>query len=139
MKAVLRYFMLLAALLIPITFSSLKQRFPIVVGITLGVTLAYWGMYFLMKRKVKITDIPSYRNLDFNHLENLQFSSITDIDRTKREDERIPELTVKGKFYYECIVTAVRDKNQQLRGIITAGRDITARIYKTISTTSTTR
>lgn len=53
MKAVLRYFMLLAALLIPITFSSLKQRFPMVVGITLGVTLAYWGMYFLMKRKGK--------------------------------------------------------------------------------------
>ena len=79
----------------------------------------------LMKRKVKITDIPSYGNLDFNHLESLQFSSITDIDRTKREDERIPELTVKGKFYYECIVAAVRDKNQQLRGIITAGRDIT--------------
>ena len=51
MKAVLRYFMLLAALLIPITFSSLKQRFPIVVGITLGVTLAYWGMYFWMKKK----------------------------------------------------------------------------------------
>ena len=47
----MRYFMLLAALLIPITFSSLKQRFPIVVGITLGVTLAYWGMYFWMKRK----------------------------------------------------------------------------------------
>ena len=56
MKAVLRYFMLLAALLIPITFSSLKQRFPIVVGITLGVTLAYWGLYFLMKRKVNRKD-----------------------------------------------------------------------------------
>ena len=52
----MRYFMLLAALLIPITFSSLKQRFPIVVGITLGVTLAYWGMYFLMKRKVNRKD-----------------------------------------------------------------------------------
>ena len=51
MKAVLRYFILLAALLIPITFSSLKQRFPVVVGITLGVTLAYWGMYFWMKKK----------------------------------------------------------------------------------------
>ena len=56
MKAVLRYFMLLAALLIPITFSSLKQRFPIVVGITLGVTLAYWGMYFWMKKKWKRKD-----------------------------------------------------------------------------------
>ena len=79
----------------------------------------------LMTRKVKITDIPSYRELDFDHLENVQMSTITDIDRTKREDERIPELTIGGKIYYECAVTAVRDKTQQLRGIITAGRDIT--------------
>jgi hypothetical protein len=56
MKAVLRYFILLAALLIPITFSSLKQRFPVVVGITLGVTLAYWGMYFWMKKKGKMKE-----------------------------------------------------------------------------------
>ena len=53
MKAVLRYFILLAALLIPFTFSSVKQRFPMVLGITLGVTLAYWGMYFWMKKKGK--------------------------------------------------------------------------------------
>lgn len=79
----------------------------------------------LMERKVKITDIPSYRDLDFNHLENLQMSSITDIDQTKREDERIPEVTVKGKFYYECTVSAVRDKDRKLLGVIAAGRDIT--------------
>ena len=79
----------------------------------------------LMRREVKITDIPSYRHLDFDHLESLQMSSITDIDRTKREDERIPELTIGGKFYYECAVSAVRDKDNRLLGIIAAGRDIT--------------
>ena len=79
----------------------------------------------LLERKVKITDIPSYRDLDFDHLENLLMSSITDIDRTKREDERIPEVTVKGKFYYECAVSAVRGKDKNLLGIIAAGRDIT--------------
>ena len=79
----------------------------------------------LMKRAVKITDIPSYRELDLSKLENLYMSSITDIDRTKHEDERIPELTIGGKFYYECAVTAVRDKDRQLLGIIAAGRDIT--------------
>lgn len=79
----------------------------------------------LMKRKVKITDIPSYRELDLDELENLYMSSITDIDRTKHEDERIPELTIGGKFYYECAVTAVRDKDRQLLGVIAAGRDIT--------------
>ena len=79
----------------------------------------------LMKRKVKITDIPAYRDLDFNHLESFQMVSITDIDRTKREDERIPELTVGGKMYYECSVTAVRDKDNKLHGVIAAGRNIT--------------
>jgi len=79
----------------------------------------------LLERKVKITDIPSYRDLDFDHLENLLMSSFTDIDRTKREDERIPEVTVKGKFYYECAVSAVRGKDKNLLGIIAAGRDIT--------------
>ena len=79
----------------------------------------------LMARRVKITDIPSYRNLDFDQLENLQMSSITDIDQTKQQDERIPEVTVKGKFYYECAVSAIRDKNRNLLGIIAAGRDIT--------------
>lgn len=78
----------------------------------------------LMKRKVKITDIPSYRDLDFDHLENLQMVSITDIDRTKHDDERIPELTIGGKIYYECSVTTVRDKDNQLHGIIAAGRNI---------------
>jgi len=79
----------------------------------------------LKDRQVKITDIPSYRDLDFNHLESLQMVSITDIDRTKSNDERIPELTIGGKLYYECSVTAVRDKDKQLHGIITAGRNIT--------------
>ena len=79
----------------------------------------------LMKRKVKITDIPSYRELDLDKLENLYMSSITDIDRTKHEDERIPELTIGGKFYYECALTAVRDKDRKLLGVIAAGRDIT--------------
>ena len=78
----------------------------------------------LMNRKVKITDIPSYRDLDYNRLESLQMVSITDIDRTKREDERIPEISVGGKMYYECSVTAVRDKDNKLHGIITAGRNI---------------
>ena len=79
----------------------------------------------LMKRKVRITDVPAYKELDFNHLENLQMVSVTDIDRTKRDDERIPEITVGGKMYYECDVTPIRDNDNRLNGIITAGRNIT--------------
>ena len=79
----------------------------------------------LVQRGMKITDIPAYRELDFDRLENLQMVAITDIDRTKREDERIPELTIGGKIYYECAVSAVRDKDHQLLGVIAAGRNIT--------------
>lgn len=79
----------------------------------------------LMERGVKITDIPSYRELDLKGLESIQMTSITDIDQTKREDERIPELTVGGKLYYECAVTAVRGQDEGLLGVIAAGRNIT--------------
>ena len=79
----------------------------------------------LVQRGMKITDIPAYRELDFDRLENLQMVAITDIDRTKREDERIPELTIGGKIYYECAVSAVRDKDHRLHGVIAAGRNIT--------------
>ena len=79
----------------------------------------------LVQRGMKITDIPAYRELDFDRLENLQMVAITDIDRTKREDERIPELTSGGKIYYECAVSAVRDKDHRLHGVIAAGRNIT--------------
>ena len=79
----------------------------------------------LLRRKVKITDVPSYRNLDFEHLENTVMSSITDIDETKQKDERIPELTVGGKYYYEVTLSTLRDEKHNIHGIITAGRNIT--------------
>ena len=79
----------------------------------------------LMRRKVKFHDIPSYSNLDIKDLDTIRLSSITDIDAVKRKDEHIPELTVSGKMYYEAMVSAIRDANGQLLGIIAAGRDIT--------------
>jgi PAS domain S-box-containing protein len=79
----------------------------------------------LLKRKVKITDIPSYRDIDFGHFENTILSSITDIDETKQKDERIPELTIGGKYYYEVTLSTLRDENHHLHGVIAAGRNIT--------------
>ena len=79
----------------------------------------------LIKRKVKISDIPSYKDIDFEHLENAVLSSITDIDKTKQTDERIPELTIGGKYYYEVTLSTLRDEQNNLHGIITAGRNIT--------------
>lgn len=79
----------------------------------------------LLRRKVKITDIPAYRDIDFKHLENTVMSSITDIDDTKQKDERIPELTIGGKYYYEATISTLLDEQQNLHGVITAGRNIT--------------
>ncbi len=79
----------------------------------------------LMKRGVNIRDIPSYRNLDLEHFESTQLSSITDITKVKHDDERIPELTVGGKMYYEATVNPVRNKDGQPLGFVAAGRNIT--------------
>ena len=79
----------------------------------------------LLKRKVNIRDIPSYRDIDLEHLEHTVLSSITDIDETKQTDERIPELTVGGKFYYEATLSTLRDERGSLHGVIAAGRNIT--------------
>ena len=79
----------------------------------------------LMKRHVNIRDIPSYRELDLEHLDYTQLASITDIDKVKHDDERIPELTIGGKFYYEATVNAVRNKEGQTLGFVAAGRNIT--------------
>jgi len=79
----------------------------------------------LLARKVRITDIPSYRNIDTDTLDIIRISSITDIDRTKQTDERIPEVKVGGKFYYEATVSSVRDEDGTFMGVIAAGRNIT--------------
>lgn len=79
----------------------------------------------LLKRKVKMYDIPSYRDIDFEHLDNTVMSIITDIDNIKKTDERIPEITIGGKFYYEVTLSTLRDEQHNLHGIIAAGRSIT--------------
>ncbi len=53
MKATLRYFMILALCLIPFTFIEIKERFPVVIGIFLAVTIAYWIGYALLEKKRK--------------------------------------------------------------------------------------
>lgn len=56
MKTTLRFFILLTALLIPFTFvqqGTLGERFPIMVGITLAVTIGYWTAYIFLEKKRK--------------------------------------------------------------------------------------
>ena len=79
----------------------------------------------LIKRKMKMTDIPSYRDIDIQQLEHTQLSSITDITQVKATDERIPEVTRTGKIYYEVMLGPIRDHKNKLLGVIAAGHDIT--------------
>ena len=79
----------------------------------------------LLKRKIKMTDIPSYREFDIKTLEHTQLSSITDITHVKQTDERVPELTREGKIYYEVMLEPIHDIDNQSLGVIAAGRDIT--------------
>ena len=79
----------------------------------------------LLKRKVKMTDIPSYREFDIKTLEHTQLSSITDITHVKKSDERVPEITREGKIYYEVMLEPIHDIHNQSLGVIAAGHDIT--------------
>ena len=79
----------------------------------------------LLRRRIKITDIPAYKDLDIEHLDHLLCSSITNIDKVKREDEKVPEVLLRGTIYYEVSVRALRNEDGSLRGIVTAGRNIT--------------
>ena len=79
----------------------------------------------LLKRKMKMTDIPSYREFDAKTLEHTQLSSITDITKVKETDERVPEVTRTGKMYYEVMLEPIKDIHNQSLGVIAAGRDIT--------------
>ena len=89
-------------------------------------TFAITDRKTLLERKVKITDIPSYRDLDLSKMDSsIELSSITDIDKTKQQGERIPELRVGGKFYYETTVTPIRSDSGELHGVVAAGRNIT--------------
>lgn len=79
----------------------------------------------LLKRKIKMSDIPSYRDIDIKTLEHTQLSSITDITQVKSVDERVPEVTRAGKIYYEVMLEPIHDIDKQSLGVIAAGRDIT--------------
>ena len=79
-----------------------------------------------LKKNVHINDIPSYRHINIQELyDSIRLSSITDIDQVKKEDERIPDLNLRGTCYYEAILSPIRDENGNLHGVMAAGRNIT--------------
>ena len=54
MKNTFFYFLLLAAVIVPLAFLfEHEEKFPIIMGIVLGMTIAFWGALIVMKRKSK--------------------------------------------------------------------------------------
>ena len=54
MKNTFFYFLLLAAVIVPLAFLfEHEEKFPIIMGIFLGVTIAFWGAIMVMKKKSK--------------------------------------------------------------------------------------
>ncbi len=79
----------------------------------------------LIDQKVNMKDILPYREMDLQTLEATHLSSITNVTQVKQTDERVPQIHVEGKMYYEATLGPIRDKDNNLKGIIVAGRDIT--------------
>lgn len=79
----------------------------------------------LLKHGVKFSDIPTYEGMDIMKIENTQFSSIVDVDKQKRENERVPDTKISGEFYYEANLAPVKNEEGETTGIVVAGRNIT--------------
>lgn len=80
----------------------------------------------LLRRRVSISDIPSYSDIDIHQLhESLRISSITDITAAKHSGERIPECQMQGRFYYQVNLCPIHSRQGRLMGVVAAGTDIT--------------
>ena len=54
MKHTFYYFLLLGAVIIPLSFLfEHEEKFPIIMGIFLGMTIAFWGALMVMKKREK--------------------------------------------------------------------------------------
>jgi hypothetical protein len=52
MKTVFHYFLLLSAFIIPLFFLfEHEEKFPILAGVFIGLTIAYWAAILILKAK----------------------------------------------------------------------------------------
>lgn len=79
----------------------------------------------LLKHRVHYKDIPALNVLDFDSFDNCQMSVISEENQIKTADKFLKQTLVRRKLYYEMNVSVIRDKDGQMMGIVTAGRDIT--------------
>lgn len=78
----------------------------------------------LLEHRVSLKDVPAFKGMDIAFRSPMIFSSITDIDKEK-QDEKIPDIRLRGKNYYETNLSPIWDKKGNYLGVIIAGRNIT--------------
>ena len=78
-----------------------------------------------LSRDTYINDIPPFRNLNINALDNMRASSITPVAELQQAGLLPAGVPPEGNLYYEASVSPIRDKEGRLEGIFTAGRNIT--------------
>ena len=80
----------------------------------------------MLARKPKLSDFPTLQNIDMNNADEVYASSILDLSNIDRPIGETKETAWGGnKSYYERIMTALRDQEGKLTGIVMAGRNIT--------------
>ena len=79
----------------------------------------------LLRHKINYRDIPALAELNLKELDNCQISTISQYNEVKAADKEAPEIRTGRKLYYEMNVSTIRDEQGKVRGVVTAGRDIT--------------
>ena len=77
-----------------------------------------------LARHTHINDIPPFRNIDFRNTDHMQTTTVVSTKELKKAN-LLPEHAPDCNFYYEVAVSTIRDKDGQLIGIFTAGRNVT--------------
>lgn len=78
----------------------------------------------LIRNKINYKDIPALASLDFSTIDDIQMSTISDVNQLKANKETT-EVPRNRKLYYELNISAIRDELGKLQGVVSAGRDIT--------------
>ena len=71
----------------------------------------------------RLSDNPFFSTSDVNQLEITYSSSIVDYDRS--QSERLRQLGLHGKMFYESVVNPIRNADGELEGVYMAGRTVT--------------
>lgn len=79
----------------------------------------------VLERGLNILTMPAYAGLDIKNVEGYRMTAVTDIDKYRQKfGVHIPEVSLKGKIYYDTIMNPIFDKDGHIEGIYTAGHSI---------------